>query len=92
MTVEECIDKVIAACASVMILPSPNPREVNTSRDDIRVALHALILTESKRAAAIFKRYLQASRDAWGPGASNPLKASDYINEILRTSPGKGGG
>ena len=54
-------------------------------------AVECIRRAESERNVVIFKRYLQASRDAWGPGASNPPKPSVYIDDILATSPGKQG-
>lgn len=48
-------------------------------------AAQVLVQADRERCAAIFKRYIQACSDAWGPGASNPPKASDYLDEILAT-------
>ena len=46
-------------------------------------AAEVLIQADRERCVVIFRRYLQADSAAWGPGASNPPKSSEYIDEML---------
>jgi hypothetical protein len=89
MTLEECANKVIDACFRNVKGESADGQATSAAKA-VLAALQALVHTETERNAAIFRRYVQAKRDAWGPGASNPPKTSDYLDEILGTLPGKG--
>lgn len=94
MTIDECAVNVSKQFldANRLALGIPIDRTIEEVSAAIIGELQALIYAESKRCAAILDRFAQAHADAWGPGASNPPKTSHYRDEILATSPGKGGG
>ena len=50
-------------------------------------AVAEAVKAERERNAVVFTRYVAACNDAWGPGASNPPRSSEYLAEILAVTP-----
>lgn len=80
MTPEEAV-RAIRGIRGVDLSTSPGGYQ-QAVRRIVEACSATVQANETRRCAAIFKRYVQARGDAWGLGASNPPKASDYLNEI----------
>ncbi len=89
MTVDECIDRLTDLVLQELkpLTPDYSFHDAVAARDRFTVVLHALILTESVRAAAILREVADKCKTAKLLDESSLLNT--YADEIVATSPGK---
>lgn len=100
MTVDEC-GQAVFDCVLTAIQEGPRDEGYAHAADDIRTNLQDLLYTESVRAAAmlwqrrewILKYKAATLQDLKIDGVGTMTRCLEQLHdEILRTSPGKGGG